>query len=262
MSVQQRFDFRRPDFETRCIDHAFESVDHEEITILIDPTKVPGAQEPFAIERDEGFFVGLGLVPVPLHDGRTVNDDLPGFALGEFGQRARVDNPGIHAYKGDPQTLTLGPLGWIDMGGRHGLRHAIALDVGQSQQPVQARGDRFRHRSTSAIDPLNGGQVKGLQFGMGQQIHHHGSDQAERIDAMAGDASQRDIAVPARQHDHRGAQIERPIHAALHARDMKKGQRCEEHRFVVGAEPGERNDSVVHDTAMRMHATLRIAGRA
>ena len=92
MGIEERFDLSGPDLEARGIDHAFEPIDHEEITIFIDATEIACSQESLAVDRDERFLVGFGLIPVTLHDGGAMNDDFAGFALWAFGKRGRVND--------------------------------------------------------------------------------------------------------------------------------------------------------------------------
>ena len=54
MLVHLRFDFRRPHLEAGRIDHSLQSIDEEEVAVLIDIAQIAGAEELLAVEFDEG----------------------------------------------------------------------------------------------------------------------------------------------------------------------------------------------------------------
>src|SRR3546814_20844389 len=80
----------------RCVDHAFQAVDDEEVTLLVVIAEVAGAEETLAVALEEDLRGFFGSVPVAEEDLRPGGDDLAGFVGAEFLQRvgiadARVD---------------------------------------------------------------------------------------------------------------------------------------------------------------------------
>src|SRR3546814_21025954 len=58
----------RPDLVARCVDHAFQAVDDEEVTLLVVIAEVAGAEETLAVALEEDLRGFFGSVPVAEED--------------------------------------------------------------------------------------------------------------------------------------------------------------------------------------------------
>src|SRR5690554_7762510 len=80
MTVHQPFYLRRPDLEARRVDHAFDPIHHEEVTIFIVVTQIAGAEETLTIDFDERGLGIHGSIPVTQSDLRPAGNDLAGLS--------------------------------------------------------------------------------------------------------------------------------------------------------------------------------------
>ncbi len=71
-----------------------------------------------------------------------------------------------------------------------------------------------------------------------------------------------EFTLPTWHHHQSGAQINTRMHHAGHAGDVKHRHRQQSHIFMRAATPNSRGNGVVHDGAVRMHATLWQTGGA
>ena len=70
----------------------------------------------------------LGLVPVLLEHLRAGDDDFAHRALRQLGERLRIDDARVGVEDRDAEAMRLRPVARVDVRGRQGLGHAIALD--------------------------------------------------------------------------------------------------------------------------------------
>src|SRR3546814_2848515 len=75
-----------------CVDHAFQAVDDEEVTLLVVIAEVAGAEETLAVALEEDLRGFFGSVPVAEEDLRPGGDDLAGFVGAEFLQSVGIDD--------------------------------------------------------------------------------------------------------------------------------------------------------------------------
>ena len=134
MTVHQTFYLRRPDLEARRVDHAFDPIHHEEVTIFIVVTQIAGAEETLTIDFDERGLGIHGSIPVTQSDLRPAGNDLAGFSHAFFFKCVDIDNPAVDIKHRNAQTLGLGAFGWIDMGRCHGFRQTVAFNVIKARQ--------------------------------------------------------------------------------------------------------------------------------
>ena len=113
MCVEQRFDLCRPHLEAGCIDHALQSFDEEEVAVFVDAPEVAGAQEAFAVEREEAAGVLGGVVPVRIEHLGAVNDDFADRTLRQLRQRLRVNDACVRVEHWNAEALCLRPVAGI-----------------------------------------------------------------------------------------------------------------------------------------------------
>ena len=82
MAQHQGLDFRRPDLETRSVDHALDAVDEEEITLFVVGSEIAGVQKRLAVLLEQRSGRALRIVPVALEQLRGGDDDLADLAGG------------------------------------------------------------------------------------------------------------------------------------------------------------------------------------
>ena len=66
-----------------------------------------------------------------------------------------------------------------------------------------------------------------VELRVGEEVDHHGGDRRPVGDARAGDLHAGAVAIPAREDHHGRAEVDRRVHAGLHAGDMEHRQRRE-----------------------------------
>jgi hypothetical protein len=76
MLMHKILNFSRPHFKTRRVNHAFESIDHKKIAVLVHPSKITGTQESLTVEFNEYRGAVLRLVPITEHHLGPVNDNF------------------------------------------------------------------------------------------------------------------------------------------------------------------------------------------
>jgi len=119
-----------------------------------------------------------------------------------------------------------------------------------------------RHGCAAAADVAQAGQVEFGQLGAGQEVDHHGRDVGPVRDLVARDQPAGHLAVPARQHHHGRAHVDRHVHAVLHAGHVEHRDDRQDHALHRGLRPDAAAQDVVHDRAVRVHAALGEAGGA
>ena len=152
VAKHQGLDLGRPDLEAGCVDHAFEPVGDEEITVFVDPTQIAGPKKPLALQFDKGRRRGLRPLPVTQQVLRTAHDDFTLLADRHFQQRVGVHHTRVGAHVGDTQALLLGGVLRIEMRGRGGFGQAVTFGVTQAVVVEQALCHRLRHGRTAAAN--------------------------------------------------------------------------------------------------------------
>jgi len=150
----------------------------------------------------------------------------------------------------------------VDVGGGQGLGHAVALEVVEAGAFAQPGRDGGGHGRAAAAHHLQAGEVEVVEPRVGEQVDHHGRDGLQHRAAPARDAAQRGLAVPAREHDEGGAEVQRAVHAAGQAGDVEEGQHRQVDRVLRAAEPLHAADEGAHRAAVGVHAAFGAAGRA
>src|SRR6185369_15306547 len=82
--VHRAFHLGGPHLVARRVDHALQAVAHEEVAFLIHRREVAGAEEPFTLDLDESFAVGLRISPVAFHHLWRAGDQFAHLALRQF----------------------------------------------------------------------------------------------------------------------------------------------------------------------------------
>src|SRR5712691_6985484 len=144
MCVDDLLDLTRVDVEAASDDHLLLAIDDEEEAVLVDIAQVAGV-EPAAFE---GFDVGLGLVPVTLHDIVATNHDLTDVVLAR-GELLVVDveDPDLDPeYRlADAEHLPLRGAE-IESRGWRCLRQAVTLEDRRLERALESLDDLARDR--------------------------------------------------------------------------------------------------------------------
>ena len=263
MRVEHRLDLRRPDLVARGVDHALEAVDDEEVSLLVVAAEVAGAEERLAVQRDEAGCGRLGALPVALEDLRPAGDDLADLVRAEHLERVRVDHSGVGVAHGDAEALLLRALVRIGVGRGDGLGQAVALDVVEPGEVLEALRDRFGHGGAAAADARQAGQVVLAQVRVGQEVDGHGRDVGPALHPVALDEPRCGVAVPP-AHQHAGrAQVDGNVHAALHAGDVEQRERAQNDVILVAvAAPLRHDHDRAHHRGVGVDAAFGTAGRS
>ncbi|MCY1235839.1 hypothetical protein D9M72_484690 [compost metagenome] len=222
MAVQHGFDLGGPDLVAGGVDHAFEPVAHDEVTVLVDIGQVAGTEEALAVDHHEALFVGARLVPVAQHDLRAMGDDLAGLALRQLLQRDGVDNTGVHAKGAHAQAAGLEPVQRVGQQERRGLGQAIALRVLQAVLLAHQPGRAFRHGRAAAGHQDQAAQVALRQVRLREEVDHHGRRPAKECHPVEFDQLRGGRLVPAGQDDDRAAGVEHAVDAPLQTEQVKE----------------------------------------
>ena len=85
MGVEHRLDLRRPYFETRGVDHAFQAVGDEEIAFLVVVAEVAGPKEALAVMIEKRLRGRHRLPPISLEHLWAVHNNLADLVGPAFG---------------------------------------------------------------------------------------------------------------------------------------------------------------------------------
>ena len=118
---------------------------------------------------------------------------------------------------------------------------------------------RFWHGSTAAANVLQTAQIKLRHVGAAQQVNDHGGNVGPVCDLPFGNKPAGQISVPTWHQNERGAQENGGMHDTYHARDVKHGHHAQAFVLRRAIGPQATGHGVVHDGAMRVHATFRQA---
>ena len=262
MVVQGVFHLGRPDLQARGVDHAFEAVAHEEVTVFVDQRQIAGPEIALAMERDEGRGIGLRVAPVATHDLRAARDQLAHFALRQLLQGLGVNDARIHALCGHAQALALATRHGVGVQERRRLGQTVGLVVGQAKLIEQHFGHRLGHGRATTRQERQARQVTRLGAGLGKKVDHHGGRRGPDGHAVTLDQVHRTGRVPTRHHDDGAAQRERHVHAVLHAQHVEQRGHTQEHRVGMQAAPDLRGDVGRQHRAVGVAAALGVPGGA
>ena len=212
--------------------------------------------------HEEAGGVLLGLVPVLFEDLRAGDDDFPHGALRQLGERLRIDDARVGVEYRDAEAMRLGPVARVDVRGGQGLGHAIALEIRESRDFLESRGDGFGHGRAAAANDAQRRQVVAAGVIVSDQVHDHRGHGGQIGHPVARDRGKRGLAVPARQQHQARAGVHVRVHGVLHAGDVEQWQHGERAGVLAHVVPVRDRNGGVHDAAVPVHAALGLAGRA
>ena len=202
MMVQDRLDLAREDLEARYRQHVLQPVDDPHEAVFVDRADIAGAQPAPCGIGDEHFAIGVGPVPIALHDLRPHRDDLARLAGGRgLGRIGLVDEPQMRRRDRLADAAGLaGPLVRIGRQHARAFRQAIALDHGRPGRRFELRlqlgGERCAARDADAQRREIGlGDV-----GMVEQRLVHRRHAGERGRLGPRDRAEHRASLEARQH--------------------------------------------------------------
>ena len=210
-------------------------------------------------ERGRGC---LRVAPVALEHLRTARQYLADFSGGDFARGAGFDHPRVGVEDGDAKTLLLGPVGGVDVRWRDGFRQAVAFDIVQPGKVLELLRHRLGHRRATAADAGEAAEPVVAQRRIGEEVDRHRRDIGPTVHTVMLDQPGRRLAIPALHQDHRRAHVDRAVHAALHAGDVKERQRGQHHGVGDRPEPDRAGHGGEHHRGMGVDATLGQTGGA
>ena len=256
MFEHQSLYFCRPHFEARGIDHALQTVGDEEVTVFVHTTQIARTEKAFAIQFKKRSLRGIGTFPITVKHLGAVNHNFTRFTLGQLFQSFRVHHARIGAHERNAQTLLLGVIRWVVVRGCSCFGQTIAFAVTQAIQIKQTLRHRLRHSSTTTTDGNQTLQIEFVKVRTAQQINHHGGNVGPMRHLPFRNQTASEFTVPTRHHHRCRTQINCGMHHAGQASDMEHRHRQQSHIFMRAATPNSRGNGVVHDGAMRVHATF------